>query len=118
MDIVFVRDLRVEAVIGVYEWERRIRQTVSIDLEFAVDVRRAAASDSITDAVDYNRVASRLVEFIGESRVQLLETLAERVAALLLQEFGLSWLKLSLTKPGAVRGAQGVGVRIERTRGD
>lgn len=114
MDIVFLRDLRVDTIIGVYDWERKIRQTVSLDLEFAADVARAAASDAIADAVDYKAVAKRLIEFISQSQFQLVETLAERVAALVLQEFPVPWVKVSLSKPGAIRGSQAVGVVIER----
>jgi dihydroneopterin aldolase len=114
MDIVFLRDLRVETVIGVYEWERKIRQTVCLDLEFASDVRRAAASDDIADAVDYKAVATRLIDFIGRSEFQLVETLAERVAEVVLSEFPVPWVRVSLSKPGAMRGSQAVGVIIER----
>lgn len=114
MDIVFLRDLRVETVIGVFEWERRIRQVVSLDLEMAADVAHAAASDAIGDALDYKAVAKRLIQFVGESRFQLVETLAERVAALLREEFGIPWVRVTVSKPGAVRGAREVGVVIER----
>ncbi len=114
MDIVFLRELRVETVIGIFEWERRIRQVVSLDLEMATDVARAAASDAIEDALDYKAVAKRLIQFVGESRFQLVETLAERVAALLREEFGIPWVRVTVSKPGAVRGAREVGVVIER----
>jgi len=114
MDIVFLRDLRVDTVIGIYDWERRIRQTVSVDLEVATDVRRAAASDAIEDAVDYKALAKRLSEFIAQSEFQLVETLAERAAAMILAEFQVPWLRLSLTKPGALPDCRGVGVVIER----
>lgn len=114
MDIVFLRDLRVETVIGVYEWERRIRQVVRIDLEMATDVARAAASDAIEDALDYKAVAKRLVRFVGEGRFGLVETLAERIAAIVREEFGVPWVRVRVSKPGAVRGASDVGVVIER----
>jgi dihydroneopterin aldolase len=116
MDIVFLRDLRVDTVIGVYPWERQIRQKVILDLEFGTDARRAAATDTITDAIDYNAVATRLGDFIANSEFHLLETLAERVAELVRAEFGVSWVRVTLSKPGAVRGAQAVGVIIERGR--
>lgn len=116
MDIIFLRDLRVDTVIGVYDWERAIRQTVSIDLELGVDVAKAAASDAIADAVDYKAIAKRVQEFVGASDCQLIETLAERLAALLLAEFPLQWLRLTLGKPGAIRNAASVGVVIERGR--
>ncbi|HHQ42932.1 MAG TPA: dihydroneopterin aldolase [Chromatiales bacterium] len=114
MDIVFVRDLRIETVIGVYEWERRIRQVVRLDLEMAADVARAAASDALEDALNYKAVAKRLIEYVEGSRFQLVETLAERVAALLREEFGIPWVRVTVSKPGALRGARDVGVVVER----
>lgn len=114
MDIVYIRDLKIETVIGIFEWERRIRQTVSIDLEMAADIRRAADSDHIDDALDYKAVAKRLIAFVGGSDFQLVETLAEKVAGIVLTEFQVPWLRLRLSKPGAVRGSQDVGVIIER----
>jgi len=113
-DIVFISDLRVETVIGIYDWERKIRQTVSLDLEMAADIAKAAATDAIEDALNYKAVAKRLIAFIGDSDFQLVETLAERCAAIVLDEFDVSWLRLTLRKPGAVRGSRDVGVRIER----
>ncbi|HQV40781.1 MAG: dihydroneopterin aldolase [Moraxellaceae bacterium] len=114
MDIVYIRDLKIETVIGIFDWERRIRQTVSIDLEMATDIRKAAASDSITDTLDYKAVAKRLIAFVGESEFLLVETLSEKVAEIVLTEFNVPWLKLRLSKPGAVRGSQDVGIIIER----
>ena len=114
MDIVYIRDLKIETVIGIFHWERRIRQTVSIDLEMATDIRKAAASDSITGTLDYKAVAKRLIAFVGESEFLLVETLSEKVAEIVLTEFNVPWLKLRLSKPGAVRGSQDVGIIIER----
>ncbi len=114
MDIIYLRDLRIETVIGIYDWERRIRQVVSLDLEMAADIRRAAASDAIEDTLDYKAVAKRLIEFVGDSEFQLVETLAERIAEIVRNEFGVQWVRLCLSKPGAVRGAGDVGVVIER----
>lgn len=114
MDIVYIRDLKIETVIGIFDWERRIRQTVSLDLEMATDIRKAAASDDIADALDYKAVAKRLIAFVGESEFLLVETLAEKVAAIVLGEFSVPWLRLRLSKPGAVRGSQDVGIVIER----
>ncbi len=114
MDIVFLRDLRIETVIGIYDWERKIRQEVILDLEMGCDIRKAAASERIEDALDYKAVAKRLIAFVGESEFQLVETLAERCAEILLQEFGIPWVRLSLNKIGAVTGARDVGVLIER----
>ena len=114
MDIVFIRELKVETVIGIYDWEREIKQTVVLDLEMGSDVRRAAASDSIEDAVNYKAVSKRLTGFIEDSSFQLVETLAEACAEILQREFAIPWLRLSLNKIGAVSGARDVGVLIER----
>ena len=114
MDIVYIRDLKVDTVIGIFDWERRIRQTVSLDLEMATDIRAAAASDSIDDALDYKAVGKPLIAFIQESEFQLVETLSEKVAEIVLNEFKVPWLKLRLSKPGALRGSQDVGIIIER----
>ena len=116
MDIVFIRDLRIETVIGVYDWERKIRQTVSLDLEMGTDIRPAAISDHIQDALDYKSVAKRLIQFVGDSEFQLVETLAQRCADIIMNEFQVPWLRLRLAKPGAVTGSQDVGVLIERSR--
>ena len=118
MDIVFVRDLRIETVIGIYDWERGIKQTVILDLEMASDVRKAAATDRIEDALNYKAVAKRMNQFVGESRFQLVETLAERCAEIILNEFNVAWVRLSVNKIGAVTGARDVGVLIERRFGD
>ena len=114
MDIVFVRDLRIDTTIGIFEWERRIKQTISVDLEMGADNRPAEASDSIDDALDYKAVSKRLVGFVGQSEFQLVETLAERIAEILLDEFAVPWARVTVTKPGAVRGSKAVGVIIER----
>lgn len=114
MDIVYINDLKIETVIGIFDWERRIKQTVILDLEMAADVRRAAADDRIEDALDYKAVAKRLIAFVEESRFQLVETLAERVAAIVREEFGVPWVRLRVNKRGALRHATDVGVVIER----
>ncbi len=114
MDIIFIRELRVETVIGIYDWERKIKQTISIDLELGTDIRPAAASDDIAQTLDYKAVAKRLIRFAEDSEFLLVETLAERIAAIVRNEFGVPWLRLSLSKPGAVRGSREVGVIIER----
>lgn len=114
MDIVYIRDLKIETVIGIFDWERRIRQTISIDLEMATDIRKAAVSDDIRDALDYKAVAKRLIAFVGESEFLLVETLSEKVAEIVRKEFNVPWLRLRLSKPGAVRGSQDVGIIIER----
>ena len=115
MDIIFLTDLRIETVIGIYDWERKIKQTVAIDLEMATDIRRAAATDSIDDTLNYKAIAKRLIQFVGESQFQLVETLAEKVAEIVLNEFHVPWVKVRLSKPGAVRGSRDVGIRIERS---
>jgi dihydroneopterin aldolase len=114
MDIIFLRDLRIDTVIGIYDWERSIKQTVVLDLEIGADIARAAATDHIDDTLNYKAVAKRLMEFVGASEFQLVETLAERVAQIVLDEFHVPWVRVTLNKQGAVRGARDVGVIIER----
>ncbi len=114
MDKIFLSDLRIETVIGIYDWERKIRQPVSIDLEMGTDIRRAATTDHIDDTLNYKGVAKRLIEFVGAAEYQLVETLAERVAGIVLDEFGVPWVRVRLSKPGAVRGSKDVGVEIVR----
>ncbi len=116
MDIVFIKGLRVDTVIGIYDWEKAMRQPVVLDVEMEADVRRGAASDRIEDALDYKAVSKRLKQFIGEARFELVETLAERCAAIILNEFPVPWVRLTLNKIGAVSDADGVGVIIERER--
>ena len=114
MDIIFLQDMKVETVIGIWEWERKIRQTVSIDLDMAADIRKAAASDSVEDTLNYKSVAKRIQAFVGDSSFQLVETLAENIAAIVIDEFDVAWVRVRVNKPGAIRGAKGVGVLIER----
>ena len=117
-DRIFLRGLTAECIIGFIDWERRVKQTVVLDLELPVDCARAAASDEVTDTVDYKRVAKRVLAFIEASEFKLVETLAQRLAPLLLEEFELAWVRLSLNKPGAIRNSRDVGVVIERRRAD
>jgi 7,8-dihydroneopterin aldolase/epimerase/oxygenase len=117
-DRVFLRGLTAECIIGFIEWERRVRQTVVIDLELPVDCRRAAATDDVGDTVDYKKVAKRVLAFIEASEFKLVETLAQRLALLILEEFAIEWVRLSINKPGAIRNSRDVGVTIERTRAD
>jgi len=114
MDTVFINDLRIETIIGIYAWERRVRQTISLDLEMGTDIRRAAETDGIEDTLNYKAVAKRLIAFVEASEYQLVETLAEKIAAIVLSEFTVPWLRLTVHKPGAVRGSRDVGVIIER----
>ncbi|HEX7045422.1 MAG TPA: dihydroneopterin aldolase [Burkholderiales bacterium] len=118
MDIVYIRNLRIDCIIGVFEWERRVRQTVALDLDLATDVARAAATDRLADTVDYKAIAKRLIEYVGQSQFQLVETLAERVADIVLHEFGVRWVRVRINKKGALRQATDVGVVIERGRKD
>ena len=114
MDVVFINDLRIETIIGIYDWERKVKQTISLDLEMGTDIRKSAATDAIEDTLNYKAVAKRLIAFVGDSEYQLVETLAEKIAGIVLSEFDVPWLKLTVHKPGAVRGSRDVGVIIER----
>ena len=114
MDIIFLHDLRVDCVIGVWDWEREIRQTIIIDLDMGFDIRDAAASDDLADTLSYKDVAKRVTGFVEDSGFQLVEKLAEEVASILLSEFAISWCRVRINKRGAVRGAGDVGVVIER----
>jgi 7,8-dihydroneopterin aldolase/epimerase/oxygenase len=117
-DRIFLKDLRTEVIIGIFDWERRVKQTISLDIEIPVDIRKAAASDRIEDTVNYKALAKRVLTFVEASEYQLVETLAEHVALMLLKDFDLDWVKLTLNKPGAIRGSRDVGVAIERSRAD
>jgi dihydroneopterin aldolase len=114
MDVIFLHDLRVDALIGIWEWERRIRQTVVIDLDMGVDIRRAALSDEVEDTLNYKQVAKRVRQFVADADFKLVETLAERIAEIVQGEFGVPWVRVRVCKPGAIRGARDVGVIIER----
>ena len=114
MDIIFIRDLRIDTLIGIYDWERAIKQTLSFDLEMGTDIARAATNDHIDETLNYKAVAKRIIAFVESSEFHLVETLAERVAELVRAEFAVPWLRLTVNKVGAVRGANGVGVIIER----
>ncbi len=114
MDIVYIRDLRIQTVIGIYDWEREIKQTISLDLEMGSDIAKAAATDHIDDALNYKAVAKHLISFVEASEFQLVETMAERIWEIVRDEFNVPWMRLRLSKPGAVTGSQDVGVIIER----
>ncbi len=118
MDIIFIRELRVQTIIGVHPWERQTRRTLLLDLELGADVRPAAATDRLDDTLDYQAVARRVGEFAAASDFRLVETLGERIAELVLREFGVPWLRLTLRKPGVPSGAREAGIIIERGRRD
>ncbi len=117
-DRIFLRGLTSECIIGFIDWERRVKQTVVLDIELPVDCARAAHSDEVADTLDYKKVAKRVLAFIEASEFRLVETLAHRVALLILEEFALAWVRIALNKPGAIRNSRDVGVVIERTRAD
>ena len=114
MDIIFLSELRVETVIGIFDWERKIKQAVVFDIEMGADIKKAASSDHIDDTLNYKAVSKRVTEYVEASEFQLVETLAEKVAQLIIDEFNVPWLRLKLNKTGAIRGARGVGIIIER----
>lgn len=114
MDKIFLDELKIDTIIGIWDWERKIRQTVVIDLEMSADIAKAAATDDVADTLNYKLVAKRLQEFVGGSSFQLVETLAERIAGLIRDEFDVAWVKVTVHKPGAIRGSKDVGVIIER----
>ena len=117
-DRIFLHGLTVECIIGFIEWERRIKQTIVLDVEMPVDCARAAQSDNVAETLDYKKVAKRLIAFVSTSEFKLVETLAHRTALLIIEEFGVDWVRLSINKPGAIRGSKDVGVAVLRTRAD
>jgi len=114
MDKIFLDELKIDTIIGIWDWERKIRQTVIIDLEMSADIAKAAASDSVEDTLNYKSVAKRVQQFVGDSSFQLVETLAERIAQIVREEFDVAWVKVRVNKPGAIRGSKDVGILIER----
>ena len=118
MDKIFIHALKTETIVGIFDWERQVKQTVVLDIEFSADIRKAATSDSIDDTLNYKGVAKRVLAFVDDSSFHLVETLAEHVAMLILEEFGVSWVSVILSKPGAIRSSRDVGVMLERTLAD
>jgi dihydroneopterin aldolase len=116
MDRIFIRALKTEAIIGIYDWERQVKQTVLLDIDFSADIRKAALTDSVQDTLNYKAVAKRVLRFVEASQFHLVETLAEHIAMLILEEFGVAWVSIVLSKPGAVRSSRDVGVALERDR--
>jgi len=118
MDKIYIRELKTEAIIGIFDWERQVKQTVIVDIEMGIDIRKAARSDSIDDTMNYKKVAKRVLAFVEESSFHLVETLGERIAMLILDEFAIAAVRIVLSKPGAVRSSRDVGVILERDRAD
>jgi len=116
VDKIILTGLRIDAVIGIWDWEKRNPQTISIDLEMQTDTKKVSQSDSIEDVLDYKAVSKRVKQFIQASQFNLIETLAENVAKIILEEFDVQWLKLRISKPFAIRDSRNVGVSIERTK--
>jgi 7,8-dihydroneopterin aldolase/epimerase/oxygenase len=116
MDKIFIHALKTEAIIGIFDWERQVKQTVLVDIEISADIRKAALSDAIDDTLNYKRIAKRVLSFVEGSSFHLVETLAEHIAMLMLEEFGIAWVRISLSKPGAIRSSRDVGVMLERDR--
>ena len=116
MDKIFIHALKAEAIIGIFDWERQVKQTVLIDVELGADIRKAALTDAIADTLNYKAVAKRILSFIEASQFHLVETLAEHIAMLVLEDFGVAWVGIKLSKPGAVRNSRDVGVALERDR--
>jgi dihydroneopterin aldolase len=114
MDKIFLDELKIDTIIGIWDWERKVRQTVIVDLEMSADIAKAAASDSVEDTLNYKSVAKRVQQFVGDSSFQLVETLAERIAGIIREEFDVAWVKVRVHKPGAIRGSKDVGIEIER----
>ena len=113
-DLIYIKDLRVQTIIGIFGWEREVRKEVSIDLEMTFDCKRAAKTDAIEDTIDYKKITKGIIKFVEESEFQLQETLAEGIADLVKNEYKVDSLKLRVSKPGALRHAEDVGVIIHR----
>ncbi len=113
-DIIYIKDLRVKTIIGIFDWERKVRQEVSIDIEFPFDCVKAASTDSIDDAIDYKAITKAVIKFVEDSSFNLQESLAEGIASLIKNDFDIKSLKLRVSKPGALRGAKDVGLIIYR----
>jgi dihydroneopterin aldolase len=118
MDTIFIHALKTEAIIGIFDWERQVKQTVVLDIEMSADIRKAARSDSIDDTLNYKGVAKRVLAFVAASQFHLVETLSEHIAMLILDEFQVASVRIVLSKPGAVRNSRDVGIKLERNRED
>ncbi len=118
MDIIFIKSLKVDTVIGIYDWERKIRQDITLDIEMSANITKASQTDAVEQTVDYKVVAKKIIAFVQKSNYQLVETLAEKICELILGEFNINWVKLTLNKGSVLKGAMGVGVIIQRTNGN
>lgn len=114
MDIIQIHDLSVQTIIGTHAWEQSIAQTIILNLEIGTDFKALAQSDNINETINYNTIANHLTSYLSTSQCQLIETLAERIAEALINEYAMRWLKLTITKPGALENAKAVSVTIER----
>lgn len=114
MDLVYIKNLRIETIIGIYDWEREVKQVVSMDLEMAADIKMAARTDDIGYALNYKSISKRIIKFVQEQKFKLIESMAEEVAQIVLIEFSVPWVRLRISKPGALRGSEDVGIIIER----
>ena len=114
MDLVYIKNLRIETIIGIYDWEREVKQVVSMDLEMASDIKMAAQTDNIGYALNYKSISKRIIKFVQEQKFKLIESMAEEVAQIVLVEFSVPWVRLRISKPGALRGSEDVGIIIER----
>jgi dihydroneopterin aldolase len=115
-DTIYLQDLRIDTIVGIWDWERKIRQTVSIDLRMAADIRKAAANDDIESTLNYKLVAKRVQQFVEDAEFKLVETMAEKIAAMILEEFDMPWIEVTVSKPRAIRNAENVGVNIRREK--
>jgi 7,8-dihydroneopterin aldolase/epimerase/oxygenase len=114
MDIIFLGGLEIETIIGIYDWERTTKQTVVLDIEMAFDINKAAETDDIEFTLDYKKVSKRIISFVEASQFFLVEKLIVEISTILLTEFAIPWVKITLNKKGAIRGASDVGIVIER----
>ena len=115
MDKIFINDLQVETIIGIFDWEREIKQTISINLEMEFDISKAAKSDDINDSLNYKKVTKRIISLCEKADSYLVENLIEKIAQVVLKEFPVSKVTVSLEKPGALRGSKSVGIKITRS---
>ena len=114
MDIIFLGGLEIETIIGIYDWERETKQTVALDIETAFDIQKAAETDDIQYTLDYKTVSKRIISYVEESNFFLVEKLISEIANIIINEFNVPWVKITLNKKGAIRGASDVGIIIER----